>query len=130
MMATDLVIYSYEQGKHILEKRQSQILKEYGQFLTPPSVAKYMARQLGDIRTGTRLLEPAIGSGVLVCAIIEQIISQNLQIEIWIDAYEIDGELCEVARQVLSIASKKADEKGIKNPLGSLSGRFCSCLLA
>jgi len=114
MMATDLVIYSYEQGKHILEKRQSQILKEYGQFLTPPSVAKYMARQLGDIRTGTRLLEPAIGSGVLVCAIIEQIISQNLQIEIWIDAYEIDGELCEVARQVLSIASKKADEKGIK----------------
>ena len=77
MEILDLVAYSYEQGKNILEKRETNTLKEHGQFLTPPSVARYMAKQLGKIQGGASLLEPAIGSGVLVCAVIERLIAEK-----------------------------------------------------
>jgi adenine-specific DNA-methyltransferase len=108
----DLVTYSYEQGKRILEKRQPQTLKEHGQFLTPPSVARYMAKQLGEIPNGARLLEPAVGSGVLVCSVIEQLILENRPIELWIDAYDTDADLCDASRQVLTQAAQKAKKMG------------------
>ena len=114
METFDLVTYSYEQGKRLLEKREANILKKHGQFLTPPSVARYMAKQLGQIQDGALLLEPAIGSGVLVCAVIEQLIAENRTLEISITAYEIDKELCEISRDVLRAASKQAEQKGIK----------------
>jgi len=114
METLDLVAYSYEQGKRVLEKREVNALKEYGQFLTPPSVARHMAKQLGQIKNGASLLEPAIGSGVLVCGVIENLIAENRPLEFFITAYEIDKELCEVSREVLKIASKEAEKKGIK----------------
>jgi len=52
----DLVAYSYEQGKRVLENRKAETLKENGQFLTPPSIARYMTRQLGQIQNGAFLL--------------------------------------------------------------------------
>lgn len=113
MTIPDLVTLSYEQGRRLLEKRPSQTLKENGQFLTPPAVARYMAKRIGDIENGACLLEPAAGSGILVCAIIERLISENYPKELWIDAYEIDPELCEISRQVLTFASQIAEERGI-----------------
>ena len=110
----DLVAYSYERGKRVLEQREPSMLKEHGQFLTPPSVARYMAKQLGQIQDGALLLEPAIGSGVLVCAVIERLITENRPLEFSITAYEIDKELCEVSREVLKVASQEAEKKGIK----------------
>lgn len=114
MEVFDLVAYSYEQGKRILEKREMSALKEHGQYLTPPSVARYMAKQLGQIPGGASLLEPAIGSGILVCAVIEQLIAENRPLEISITAYEIDKELCDISREVLKVAGKEAEKKGIK----------------
>jgi adenine-specific DNA-methyltransferase len=113
MMVTDLVLNSYELGRRILEKRPSQELRGHGQFLTPPAIARYMASQLSVIENGARVLEPAAGSGVLVCAVIERLISENRRIEFWVDAYEIDAELSELLRDVLTISSEKAGEKGI-----------------
>ncbi len=72
-----------------------------------------MAKKLGEIENGACLLEPAAGSGILVCAIIERLISENHPKELWIDAYEIDSELCKVSRQMLTLASQRAEEKGI-----------------
>lgn len=110
----DLVAHSYEQGKRILEKRGTNTLKEHGQFLTPPSVARYMAKQLGQIQRGAALLEPAIGSGVLACALIERLIAEKRPLEISITAYETDKELCNVSREVLKVASKEAEKAGIR----------------
>ena len=112
--SADLVTYSYEQGKRVLERREIDSLKEHGQFLTPPSIARYMAKQLGQIKDSDSLLEPAIGSGVLVCAVIERLITEKHPLEISIAAYETDKELCEVSREVLGIASKEAEKSGIK----------------
>ena len=114
MEISDLAAYSYEQGKRVLEKREIERLKEHGQFLTPPVVARYMANQLGQIQNGASLLEPAIGSGVLACAVIERLIAENRPLEVSITAYETDKELCEVSREVLEIASRKAEKSNVK----------------
>lgn len=114
MEVVDLVTHSYELGKRILEKREANKLKEHGQFLTPPSVARYMARQLGQIQDGAFLLEPALGSGVLVCAVIEQLIAEKRPLRMSITAYETDRELCDVSREILKAASRKAEKSGVK----------------
>lgn len=114
MEILDLAVYAYEQGKRVLEKRDVDSLKEHGQFLTPPSVAHYMAKQLGQVQNGASMLEPAIGSGVLVCAVIEQFISEKKPCEISITAYETDKELFNTSKAVLELASQKAREKGVK----------------
>ncbi len=114
MSQSDLVTYSYNLGKDLLKNRSNETLKEQGQFLTPPSVARYMARQLGSIPDRACLLEPAVGSGALVCAVIEHLIAEHRPIELWIDAYETDAELCEQSRQVLNIACETAEGQGIK----------------
>ncbi len=113
-MMKDLVSYSYEQGRRVLEKKSLETLKTHGQFLTPPSVAHYMAKQLGMFRNGDALLEPACGSGVLICAIIEHLITEKNPLEISITAYETDKELCDVSREVLEIAGREAEKSGIK----------------
>jgi len=114
MKISDLVAYSYEQGKRALEKRNLKSLKEHGQYLTPPAVARYMARQLGEIKNSDSLLEPALGSGVLACAVIERLITEKRPLEISITAYETDKELCDVSSEVLGIASKEAKKSDIK----------------
>ncbi len=114
MEISDLVAYSYEQGKRVLEKRELESLKKHGQFLTPPAIARYMAKQLGEVKNGDSLLEPALGSGVLVCAVIEQLIAKKRPLEVSITAYETDKQLCEASREVLELASKEAEKSGIK----------------
>ena len=110
----DLTTYSYEAGKRLLEKRQPKTLKESGQFLTPPAIARYMAIQLGKIPERATILEPAIGSGVLACAVIEELIANNCSTELWLVAYETDPELCELCREVLAQACQKAEKSGIR----------------
>ena len=114
MEVLDLVKFSYEQGKKVLESRNSESLKKYGQYLTPPKVAHHMAKQLGKIESGDNILEPAIGSGVLACAIISHLIEEKKPIEIWLTAYEIDQELCEISRKVLDTACQQAEMQGVK----------------
>lgn len=114
MEISDLVVYAYEQGKRVLEKREINTIKEHGQFLTPPSVARYMAKQLGQIQNDATLLEPAIGSGVLACAVIERLIAEKRPIEVSIIAYETDKQLSDVTLEVLGRASREADKSGVK----------------
>ena len=114
MATRDLVSYSYEQGQKILKSRDTKTIKAQGQFLTPPSIARYMSQQLGEISNGANLLEPACGSGVLICAIIERLIQDHKTNEISITAYEIDPELAEISRQILTLASQTAKENGLQ----------------
>lgn len=109
----DLVSYSLELGQHVLAGRSEAGRKQSGQFFTPAPVARFMARQLGPIRSGDRILDPAIGSGVLACAVIERVISEGRPLEIWLDGYEIDRELSQTARKVLEVAAEYAALQGI-----------------
>jgi adenine-specific DNA-methyltransferase len=109
----DIVAHCFIHGQELLTKRTSYSRKQLGQFLTPPTVARYMARQLRPQREGCRVLDPAIGSGVLACALVEQVIEAGYPTELFIDGYEVDTSLGVVARQALSLAVEKAAGHGI-----------------
>lgn len=109
----DLVTHSFEQGERILAQRSETYRKQHGQIFTPPDIARFMARQLGPIKSGDRILDPAIGSGVLACAIIDYAITQGQPLEFWLDGYEIDAELCQAARKLLKQAIEYAASYGI-----------------
>lgn len=109
----DLVKYSFEVGEQILARRSQADRKRLGQFLTPPTIARYMARQLGPFCDGDTILDPAIGSGVLVSAIIEHLIAAGNPVTLHIDGYEIDPELAQVAVEALERVTTTAAKAGI-----------------
>lgn len=120
----DLVTYSLELGQRILAERPEKQRKQSGQFFTPAPVARYMARQLGPLRSGDRILDPALGSGVLACAIIEQAIAEGSPCEFWLDGYEIDPELGQISNEVLAHAANQAATYGITIHIRVYEGDF------
>jgi adenine-specific DNA-methyltransferase len=109
----DLLAYSLDAGNGILATHTQEQRKRLGQFLTPPTVARYMAHQLGPLRDGDRILDPAIGSGVLACAVIERAISTGMPLTLYLDGYEIDPDLAQVAREVLVRAAEMVARHGV-----------------
>lgn len=105
---------SFEAGQRMLAQRSSEYRKQYGQYLTPPPLARFMASRLGPIPNGSRILDPAIGSGTLICAMIESLIARREPCEIWIDGYEVDTKLVQVAREILQNAIEIAQTHNIK----------------
>jgi len=95
---------SLETGQRVLTRRSSQARKAHGQFLTPEPLARFVVEQLGTIKDGDRILDPAMGSGTLPCAIIERLIAENKPIEVWIDGFELDDELFTAAQSILNEA--------------------------
>ncbi|MCS4054070.1 BsuBI/PstI family type II restriction endonuclease [Salinibacter ruber] len=104
---------AYDRGQHILAGRAEEEKKEQGQFLTTPKVALYMARRIEPLPDQTKLLDPAIGSGVLPCAVIEQAIERGRPRQIKVVGFDTDEELCESAQAMLEEAKKRAAEAGI-----------------
>lgn len=111
--ATDLVAFSAALGNQILAQRTAEQRKALGQFLTPPVVARYMAKQLGALPARCSILEPAIGSAVLACAVIERAILQQHPQQLLIVGYEVDSELYEAAHTALAVATAQAQQAGI-----------------
>ncbi|MCB0211312.1 MAG: N-6 DNA methylase [Anaerolineae bacterium] len=110
---SDLLSYSLELGQNILSQRSDKQRKIQGQFLTPIPVARFMAKHLGEVNSSSRVLDPAIGSGVLVCALLEQIVARNQSCEIWLDGYETDDELCQAAKKVVTLAQERSAKYGV-----------------
>jgi adenine-specific DNA-methyltransferase len=112
-LPSDIVAYSFELGQRILGRRSEEKRRELGQFLTTPEIARYMVRRLGFLPQGCRVLDPATGSGILVAALIEHIVTIGFPTALTIRAYEVDEELVASAREVLAIATDYAAENGI-----------------
>ena len=104
---------SLEAGQRVLAGRSSSSRKAHGQFLTPEALARFMAEQLGAITDGDRILDPAMGSGTLLCAIIDRLIEEGNPLEIRVDGFELDEELYATAQTVLRDAVAKAAEHAI-----------------
>lgn len=110
----NLIEHSLRLGDSYLRSRSKETRKQLGQFLTPAPVARFMAARLAPIPDGARVLDPAVGSGVLTCALIEQAARQRGLSELWVDGYEIDPALLNVAREALQLAIEDAAQWGLK----------------
>jgi adenine-specific DNA-methyltransferase len=109
-----LVEYSLRLGEAVLQKRTKEERRDQGQYLTPQPVARFMASQLGVISDGARILEPAVGSGSLACAVVERALHIPALSEIWIEGYETDPALLDAARECLQFAVDHAAGHGLK----------------
>ena len=97
-MNQSLIQHSLQIGQEILNQRTSRSRKDIGQFLTPEPLALYMASQLEVIQSGEHILDPAMGSGTLLCATIERLINEGNPVEVSIDGFELDQELLKPQR--------------------------------
>jgi len=92
----------------------SEHRKSHGLYLTPPRVANFMACMI-RLHDTFRLLDPAAGAGVLICAVVENLASQpNPPRKIEITAYEIDSSLAMSLRRVIGHLTKWAANKKIQ----------------
>lgn len=89
--------------------------KNVGLYLTPVAVADFMARQITADRNSLRILDPAAGAGILLCATVEALLGRSRPpVSLEIVAYEIDAELAGLLRQSLSYLEAWVQRQGIK----------------
>lgn len=101
-------------GSAYANGRSDEHRKGHGLYLTPPKVARFMAAMI-EPRAGTmRLLDPAAGAGVLLCAALERLVAHSDRPrEVDLVACEIDADLCGPLRRVLDRAVAWAAERGV-----------------
>ncbi|HTT77693.1 MAG TPA: Eco57I restriction-modification methylase domain-containing protein [Candidatus Binataceae bacterium] len=88
--------------------------KSHGLYLTPPVIAAFMADMIRP-RDTMRLLDPAAGAGILLCAAVERLAQKPYPPRfIEISAYEIDSGLAKHLRDVLDQLTAWAASRGIQ----------------
>jgi adenine-specific DNA-methyltransferase len=76
--------------------------KNHGLYLTPVAVADFMAAQVSVKGDSIRILDPAAGAGILLCALVEALaVRHKPPRRIELVAYEIDPQLAVVLAGVL-----------------------------
>jgi adenine-specific DNA-methyltransferase len=88
--------------------------KNNGQFFTPSEIACFMGSLASTDKKRIDILDPGCGTAILTCALVENIIRLNSNIEeINLLAYETDFNLISLSEESLSYLKKWLSEKGI-----------------
>jgi len=101
----------------IVSKTDRDRKKSLGQYMTPPAVAKLMAARIleGCTKSKLRILEPAAGCGVLVDALVGQLLARrNRPSEIEVVMYELDASLKEHLQCLANVMRSAAKVRGVK----------------
>lgn len=117
-----LVEIAHAAGRTFTSTLSRNEQRRMGQFMTPPAIAVFMARRLvaGVHRDCVRVLEPSAGSGILVAAVIEELLAKGEDRPRRIEAllYELDerlaptlSNLCARIRQRCAAANVEFDSK-------------------
>ena len=102
-------------GTEILCKKTNAERKAAGLYFTPTEVAFFMADQIIGGRSSLRILEPAAGSGTLLCAAVEHLtLTGKLLREVEITAYETDPDLQIALEASLDYLKRWASRRGIR----------------
>ena len=112
----ELIEFAHSAGATATKKLQRAEQKALGQFMTPPSVAQFMAQRClppDDLRV-VRVLDPAAGVGILAAAVIEELLSRpRLPELITVALYEMDKRLIPFLRQMVSRMRRMAQRHGV-----------------
>jgi len=88
--------------------------KDNGQFFTPQAIAQFMGRLVSTNKTQIDILDPGCGTAILTCALVENLVEQNPNIEaISVVAYETDYNLISLSEKSLSYLKDWLSNKGI-----------------
>lgn len=112
----DPTLYSDKIGTTCRQNKTTEYCKENGIFLTPYSIAKFMASLIEPSeKSSLKIVDPAAGAGILLCAAVEAIIEKNPYIKhISVTAFEIDNDLVECLHDVLDNLRLWASQKNVE----------------
>lgn len=111
--ATRPVAYADYAGTAYVEGVSAEHRKSHGLYLTPPEVADFMASQGSPNGAMVKVLDPAAGAGILVCAMVEALVQRpDAPDRIEVTAYEIDAKLAKVLTTVLAELTVWAAARG------------------
>ena len=86
-----------------------------GQFLTPPSIARFMASLFSETEDGVRLLDAGAGVGTLTAAFVEDACHREVRPKrIEITAYEVDPLLAEYLHSTISGCQELCNEHEVE----------------
>lgn len=86
--------------------------KVRGQFFTPENVACYMASFVNINRNEIRILDPGAGSGILVAAFCDRIVTEcSSSINLIVDCYENDPSILALLKEVLNSCKNELQNK-------------------
>lgn len=91
----NLLVHADGLRKDANGKLEPETKVKFGQFMTPASIASFMASLFPKIdQSEISLLDPGAGIGSLTSAFIQRLKGNNIVKKIYIDAYEIDPLMC------------------------------------
>lgn len=113
----DVVSLAHESGLAITRGLRRDEQRRWGQFITPPAIAKAMAaRACSRLSSkGTvRVLDPAAGSGILAAAVVHELLSQDERPrQICLQLVELDERLLPVLKRLADRMRREGDRAGV-----------------
>jgi adenine-specific DNA-methyltransferase len=107
------VLFADCAGTAYVDEVSAEHRKSHGLYLTPPEVADFMASQALPSGRVVKVLDPAAGAGILVCAMVEALVQRpDAPARIEVTAYEIDAKLAKVLIKVLAELAAWAAAQG------------------
>jgi len=112
----ELVKFAHSTGIEAIRWLPRQEQKKLGQFMTPPDVARFMAKRCMPTESleVVRILDPAAGAGILSAAVVECLFNQpRLPKQIHVILYEIDSRFIPVLRRLADRMRRLARRQGV-----------------
>ena len=108
--------YAEKHGRGFIESQSQDIISDLGQYFTPITIAKLIAKNFdtNKLKSTIKILDPGAGSGVLSCALCEELANKkNKPVVIELTAYEIDSSLIPTLKKSYANLKRWLSEKKI-----------------
>ncbi|GFM83522.1 hypothetical protein PSCICN_42140 [Pseudomonas cichorii] len=119
--------FAHLNGKAFISSLDRDEQKSLGQFMTPPPIARFMAQRVitGVVSDDISILEPAAGAGVLVAAVVQELLQRQAPPDrIELTLYEVDERLKPYLKRLADRLRKAAKNLHVKLSCSIVIGDF------
>ncbi len=100
--------------KSLHESTSRRARSTIGQFLTPVSIARFMASLFEHVGEKVRILDPGAGAGVLLASCVDALVSRRVEsLAIEVVAYENDRYILPALKRTMERCERTCKEAGI-----------------
>lgn len=112
-----LITFAHHQGRKLTQILSRAEQKQFGQFMTPPSIARFMAlRMVASVDLHhVRVLDPAAGAGILAAAVDEALLAKSVRPQrVELSMFELDARLLPALRQLAARMAEACRAQGVE----------------
>ena len=118
------VDYAEALGEAHLSFAKHDLRKNVGHYLTPATIARFMADCSSYSEPHMRVLDPGSGTGILSAAVCEAASGSGTVNSLHVDAYETDPLLADLTRLVLTFSRNWLGQRGVSLTFDVRHGDF------